>query len=73
MKRVFNIQVQRADNGFIAIAQSDVPGVKSRKVVAVDEQDITAKVKNIVDHMFDAPPAKEGNPAPVPAPTPTPA
>lgn len=59
MKQTFNIQVQRADNGFIAIAQSDESGVKNKKVVATSEDDIKEKVKELVDHMFDEPPTKE--------------
>lgn len=67
MKRVFNIQIQRADNGFIAIAQSDTPGVKSKKIVAVDEAGIKTAAKDLVDHMFDEPPAEKPAPAPTPA------
>lgn len=59
MNRTFNIQVQRADDGFIAIAQSDEPGVKNQKRVATTEDEIKTKVKDFVDHMFDPPPPKE--------------
>lgn len=70
MKRVFNIQVQRADDGFIAISQSDT-GVKTRKVVATSEDEIKTKVKDFIDHMFDNPPPKEAvTPAPKPEPQP---
>lgn len=62
MNRVFNIQVQRADNGFIAIAQSDTSGVKSKKVVATSEDDIKKAVMEFVEHMFDEPPPKEEKP-----------
>lgn len=55
MKHTFNIQVQRVDNGFVAIAQTDEPGVKNKKVVAVSEDEIKQQVKNLVDHMFDVP------------------
>lgn len=70
MKRVFNIQVQRADDGFIAIAQSDT-GVPTKKVVATSEEDIKTKVKDFVDHMFDEPPPKKDKEAKPSGPEPT--
>lgn len=62
MTKVFNIQVQRADNGFIAISQSDTPGVKSRKVVATDEEGVKTAVREMVEHMFDKAPEKGEKP-----------
>lgn len=59
MKQVFNIQVQRAENGFIAIAQNDEPGIRSKKLVATTEDDIKKMLKDCVDHMFDPAPVKE--------------
>ena len=59
MKQMFTIQVQRADNGFIAICQNDEPGVKQQKKVATSEKDVIAAVKDFTDHMFDVPPQKE--------------
>jgi hypothetical protein len=58
MKRVFNIQIQRADNGFIVITQNDEPGMRMQKHVATSEDDAKEAVKGFAEHIFDVPPPK---------------
>lgn len=53
MKNTYTLQVQRADNGFVAIAQNDEPGIKQKKIVATSEKEIIDAMKGLIDHMFD--------------------
>lgn len=61
MKKQFTVQAQRADNGFIAIAESD-SGVPRKKGIAKDEEDVKTLLKDYIDHMFDTPPELKPQP-----------
>lgn len=56
MKNNYEIRVGRIDNGYLTVAQSD--DGQRKKFAAKDEKDLQAQLKDVIDHMFDAPEKK---------------
>lgn len=56
MKNSYQIQIGRIDNGYLVVAQSD--DGQRRKFAANDEKSLQTQLKDVIDHMFDAPEKK---------------
>lgn len=57
MKNTYQIQVVRIDNGFVIAANSD-DGQRAKRQ-APDEKATQKELHDLVDHIFDQPPAKK--------------